>query len=332
MNSVKSEKEAKSERGSASGTTAVSGSTSSAGTTGGAATSQEDVKSRGWPKGKKRYPKMPGAPKQPLSGYVHFLNDRREDVRKECPDISFADISKKLAVEWANIDKETKQRYVERAEVDKERYNKEFAEYKLTDNYKDYIKEQERKQQECKDGEPPKKKVKKAPASSAASSSEAKTILVKEEDASEASSDFQQFGGTDVPLFTKEFLEFNKCQEAELRQLRKQVAEMEEQNAVLQKHVENMQSAIAKLEGETAQQKDNSAALKVHLERIRAAVVAGFAGVKLPGRDAPVTEANADQFMQSLHGMVVQGCGVGNAEMLAKVKEVVGKINYKELV
>lgn len=37
----------------------------------------EDAKNRGWPKGKKRYPKLPGAPKQPLSGYVHFLNDRR---------------------------------------------------------------------------------------------------------------------------------------------------------------------------------------------------------------------------------------------------------------
>ena len=49
-----------------------------------------DVKNRGWPKGKKRYPKSPGAPKQPLSGYVHFLNDRRESVRKEEPDISFA--------------------------------------------------------------------------------------------------------------------------------------------------------------------------------------------------------------------------------------------------
>lgn len=49
-------------------------------------------KNRGWPKGKKRYPKSPGAPKQPLSGYVHFLNDRRESVRKENPDMSFADI------------------------------------------------------------------------------------------------------------------------------------------------------------------------------------------------------------------------------------------------
>ena len=76
-----------------------------------------DVKNRGWPKGKKRYPKSPGAPKQPLSGYVHFLNDRRETVRKETPDMSFADISKKLANEWSQLSSDDKTRYHERAEL-----------------------------------------------------------------------------------------------------------------------------------------------------------------------------------------------------------------------
>ena len=63
----------------------------------------DDTKNRGWPKGKKRYPKMPGGPKQPLSGYVHFLNDHRDAVRKEHPELSFADISKKLAEEWSKV-------------------------------------------------------------------------------------------------------------------------------------------------------------------------------------------------------------------------------------
>jgi len=96
-----------------------------------------DVKNRGWPKGKKRYPKSPGAPKQPLSGYVHFLNDRREDVRKESPDMSFAEISKKLASEWSQLGQEEKLKYAERADLDKERYSQEFLEYQQTDDYKD---------------------------------------------------------------------------------------------------------------------------------------------------------------------------------------------------
>ena len=106
----------------------------------------EEGKNRGWPKGKKRYPKSPGAPKQPLSGYVHFLNDRREAVRKENPDLSFADISKKLAVEWGQVDAKLKQDYAERAEADKERYTKAFAEYQLTDEYKQFIESQKKKE------------------------------------------------------------------------------------------------------------------------------------------------------------------------------------------
>ena len=79
-----------------------------------------------------------------VAGYVHFLNDRREAVRKENPDISFADISKKLAVEWGKVNDSLKAEYVKRAEVDKERYNKEFAAYQQTQEYKDFIKEQEK--------------------------------------------------------------------------------------------------------------------------------------------------------------------------------------------
>merc|ERR1712126_544369 len=37
----------------------------------------------------------------------------------------------------------------------------------------------------------------------------------------------------DIPIFTEEFLDHNKARELELKQLRKQTGEFEEQNAVL---------------------------------------------------------------------------------------------------
>merc|ERR1712133_181897 len=55
----------------------------------------------------------------------------------------------------------------------------------------------------------------------------------------------------DIPIFTEEFLDHNKARELELKQLRKQTGEFEEQNAVLGKHIESMKSAITKLEVET---------------------------------------------------------------------------------
>ena len=73
-----------------------------------------------------RYLKSPGAPKQPLSSFVHFLNERREVLRKDFPDMSFKEISKKLANQWSQIGQEEKQKYVEKAGLDKERYSEEL--------------------------------------------------------------------------------------------------------------------------------------------------------------------------------------------------------------
>ena len=84
-------------------------------------TAGPESKNRGWPKGKRRYPKGAGAPKQPLSGYVHFLNERRETVRAENPDITFSDLSKKLAAEWSALADGEKNKYNEQAKRDKDR-------------------------------------------------------------------------------------------------------------------------------------------------------------------------------------------------------------------
>jgi high mobility group protein 20A len=77
---------------------------------------------------------------------------------------------------------------------------------------------------------------------------------------------------------------FVLVREAELRQLRKQNTEYEEQNAVLSKHVENMKQAIDKLELEAVQQRKNNEALQKHLSVLRSALVANFSRLPLPGK------------------------------------------------
>ena len=101
------------------------------------------MKKHRWTKGNFKYQKSPGAPKQPLSSYFHFLNDCREAVRKESPDMSFKEISKKLSQKWSQLEQEEKQKYAKIAEFDKERYSREFLEYQQTDNYKKFISKQE---------------------------------------------------------------------------------------------------------------------------------------------------------------------------------------------
>ena len=100
---------------------------------------------RGWPKGKPRYPRGFGAPKPPVSCFVHFLNARRDAVRAENHDITFSDLSRKLAVEWGALMKDDKTSYHEQAKRDKERYEKEILEYQQTESYKQYLLELEAK-------------------------------------------------------------------------------------------------------------------------------------------------------------------------------------------
>jgi len=82
------------------------------------------------------------------------------------------------------------------------------------------------------------------------------------------------------------------AREAELRQLRRQNTEYEEQNAILSKHVDNMKQAIEKLEVEATQQRSNNAALQQHLDLLRTTLVANFSRIPLPGTYCASSSAN----------------------------------------
>merc|ERR1712227_928090 len=114
-------------------------------------------------------------------------------------------------------------------------------------------------------------------------------------------------GSFDIPIFTEEFLDHNKARELELRQLRKQTSEFEEQNAVLGKHIDSMKSAISKLEVETVQQRQSNAALQQQLDMLRQMILTAFRGVTLPGNMEPITPGTVDQFVARLHGLTDSG-------------------------
>ena len=75
-------------------------------------TENPDKRKGGWPKGKKRKKPMKdeNAPRQPLTGYVRFLNERREKVRTDNANLSFSEITKLLGAEWSKLPQHEKQR------------------------------------------------------------------------------------------------------------------------------------------------------------------------------------------------------------------------------
>uniref|UniRef100_A0A1B6DHW6 HMG box domain-containing protein n=1 Tax=Clastoptera arizonana TaxID=38151 RepID=A0A1B6DHW6_9HEMI len=253
------------------------------------------------PKGKKRKktPRDQTAPKQPLTGYVRFMNDRREKARADHPNIPYSEITKMLGIEWSQLPQDEKQQYLTAAEQDKERYNQEMNAYKQTEAYRIFTQKQAvRKLKEEQ----------------------------REEIGPEKESEIT--AGFDIPIFTEEFLDHNKARESELRQLRKSNTDYEQQNAVLQKHLENMRAAVEKLTVETQQQKNNNAALQQHLQQLRMTLATGLANTPLPGTNELPSVDTIDEYMERLHSLIIDNNQL-NPGLTNNVRDIISRIDFQ---
>lgn len=269
------------------------------GTEGEGPTPLEGVKKKGgWPKGKKRKrARDTNAPKPPLTGYVRFLNERRETLRKENPSTAFTDLLRLLGAEWSKLPQHDKQRYLDEAEKDKERYMKEMESYQKTEAYKLF---REKKMKE----------------SSGFNNLE------------NLHGDDETPGTFDIPVFTEEFLDHNKARESELRQLRKQTTELEEQNAILSKHIDNMKQAIERLEVESVQQRTSNMALQGHLDGLRTTLASHFSSIPLPGTGELPTVDTIDAYMAKLHSLILES-PQDHESLISTVRDILGRLNVE---
>lgn len=236
-------------------------------------------------KKRKKAPRDATAPKQPLTGYFRFLNDRREKVRNDNPTMPFAEITKVLAAEWSSLPVDQKQQYLDAAEQDKERYNREVSDYKQTEAYRLFSE----KQNTEKHGENKKERNGTEP------------TIEQNEVPPEKDHDFSGF---DIPIFTEEFLDHNKACETELRQLRKATSDYEAQNAVLQRHVDSLHAAVNRLESETSQQRATNQSLQRHLDSLRSQLAGSFATIPLQGTHDGATLQNIDGYVERLESLL----------------------------
>ncbi|ELK37474.1 hypothetical protein MDA_GLEAN10011134 [Myotis davidii] len=246
---------------------------------------EEPVKKRGWPKGKKRKKILPNGPKAPVTGYVRFLNERREQIRTRHPDLPFPEITKMLGAEWSKLQPTEKQRYLDEAEREKQQYMKELRAYQQSEAYKMCTE----KIQE--------KKIKKEDSGSGLMN----TLLNGHK-----GGDCDGFSTFDVPIFTEEFLDQNKAREAELRRLRKMNVAFEEQNAVLQRHTQNMSSARERLEQELALEERRTLALQQQLQ-------------------ATPTLSTLDFYMTQLHGAIERD-PAQHEKLVVRIKEILAQV------
>ncbi|KGL89677.1 SWI/SNF-related matrix-associated actin-dependent regulator of chromatin subfamily E member 1-related, partial [Charadrius vociferus] len=272
----------------------------------------QPVKKRGWPKGKKRKKILPNGPKAPVTGYVRFLNERREQIRTQHPDLPFPEITKMLGAEWSKLQLSEKQRYLDEAEREKQQYMKELREYQQSEAYKMCTE----KIQE--------KKIKKA-TRRWGPLWWAPPCLIHALPCPQGGECSDTFSTFDVPIFTEEFLDQNKAREAELRRLRKMNTEFEEQNAILQKHTESMNCAKEKLEQELAQEERQTLALQQQLQSVRQALTASFASLPIPGTGETPTLSTLDFYMAKLHS-AIESNPLQHEKLVVRIKEILSRI------
>ena len=80
---------------------------------------------------KKKEKKDPHGPKKPVSSFVLFSSDKRPEIKKEHPTITFADLSRKLGELWKAADSDEKEKYAKLALDDKERYKQAILNYEV---------------------------------------------------------------------------------------------------------------------------------------------------------------------------------------------------------
>ncbi|KAL1023013.1 hypothetical protein UPYG_G00035390 [Umbra pygmaea] len=273
--------------------------------------SVQPVKKRGWPKGKKRKKVLPNGPKAPVTGYVRFLNERREQIRAKHPDLPFPEITKRLGAEWSRLAPPDKQRFLDEAEREKLQYARELREYQQSESY------------QITSAKIQDKKVKRE---------ESPSVIINANSSGSAAQKVSDHLSNrfDVPIFTEEFLDQNKAREAELRRLRKANVEFEEQNALLQKHIADMYSAKERLEAELGQDELRTQTLHRHLLAIKHTLVSSLSSVALPGTGETPSLGTLDSYLSRLSGTLESNPHEHRA-LLAQLRDVLSHLDSEKL-
>lgn len=133
----------------------------------------------------------------------------------------------------------------------------------------------------------------------------------------------------EIPIYTNEFIEHNRSTENELRTLRKAKTDLEQQNAVLEQHVDNTKAGYAKVMAEVADLKEENVRLESYLNALRQKLVTSLVGITLPSFESsgPSVE-NVDKYIRHLASLA----GQPNNAALLKAREALRKLDTSSLL
>lgn len=141
---------------------------------------------------------------------------------------------------------------------------------------------------------------------------------------------------SDIPIFSTEFIEHSKSREHESRQLRKELSEYEQQNSVLEKHIEGLKKSANQIQSESEFYSKQDDQMRRFMELIKRAVLDGLRDTSIPS-SCQLEEDNFDEFVKKLIGVIgseekeidaVDKKSTEINEFISRVRDIVSKIQF----
>ncbi|KAK6727873.1 hypothetical protein RB195_005505 [Necator americanus] len=204
----------------------------------------------------------PHAPRKPRSGYVHFLSSRRSKygtVKQGCDQKS---INVALAAEWQKLTEEERKPFLDLAVKERQEYEVELKAYEKTDHYREFMEKKERilrlRKQRRKLGVDTKEEFDESLDLEDSLLEDTKKDVKDVSKEKTFSSDkpmIPTLPNSNIPIFSSEFLEYNKNRESQLRSIRREIGVAEAEKEAMQRTIEKMQANNVALESQAAHDK-----------------------------------------------------------------------------
>lgn len=108
--------------------------------------------------------------------------------------------------------------------------------------------------------------------------------------------------------------------------LRKNNIEIEQQNSVLMKHVENMVNGVTKVESEILTNKHRNVQLEIYLTRLRCILASGFNSLTLPPLKTTASVENIDKYIGEMSS---EATAAAFPTIVSKATEILRKMDLK---
>ena len=107
------------------------------------------------------------------------------------------------------------------------------------------------------------------------------------------------------------------------------MAEYEEQNAILQRHIEQLTGAIEQLESEVNEKKQNATQVQQYLSSLRTNLVSAFGSIRLPGSNELPTMDSIDGYMIRLQNLL--SSSQQHQDLAKEVRNIISTIDVSPL-